>query len=369
MNFPGTDAITHRTVSRRDFVRGGLGMSLSLTLLGNAACTASAPASASAATVVPPQRARGDAWTSVRDHGARGDGVHDDTAAFRRAIDSLPDDGGTVEVPAGTYVIDPTRRTSLRSRMHLKLAPDAQLTAKPNAQERSFVLMAALVDDVEISGGRILGDRDVHLGSTGEWGHGIALYGARRVTVRDIHVSRCWGDGIGIGGKRVGGRRSKNFPSPCEDVVLSGVTCTGNRRQGLTIGHSRDVRVHDSEFSHTGGTAPQAGIDIEPDAPGNALRVHIENCRMNNNRGCGIQIYKRSNGVTIRDCTIEDNGAFGVLAVGTTNGLIVDNLIRRNGQKGIALRDTATNYQASRNSLSDNRLRRRKRPGSGTRDE
>lgn len=356
---------THTALSRRDFVRGGVGVSLSLALLGSAACTMAA----SATTIVPPQRARGNARISVRDHGAWGDGVHDDTDAFQRAIAALPDDGGTVEVPAGNYVIDPTRRTALRSRMHLELAPDAQLTAKPNALERAYVLMAALVSDIEISGGRILGDRDAHLGTTGEWGHGIALYGVSRVTVRDIHVSRCWGDGIGIGGKRVGGKGSKAFPTASEDVVISGVTSTGNRRQGLTIGHSHDVRVHDSEFSYTAGTSPEAGIDIEPDKPGNAMRVHIENCRMNNNRGCGIQVYKRTSGVTIKDCTIEHNGAFGVLAVETTDGLIVDNVIRGNGKKGIALRGDTRDYRTSQNSVSDNQLRQRNRPGAKARDD
>jgi parallel beta-helix repeat protein len=320
--------------------------------------------SASAATLVPPSRARGSARTSVRDHGARGDGVHDDSAAFQRAIDAQPDDGGTVEVPAGTYLIDPTRRTSLRSRMHLELAPEAQLKAKPNAEQRAYVLMAALVSDIEISGGRILGDRDTHHGSTGEWGHGIALYGASRVTVRDILVSRCWGDGIGIGGKRPGGKK-KLAPVPSQDIVLSGVTCTGNRRQGLTIGHSRDVRVHDCEFSDTAGTLPQCGIDIEPDAPGTAVRAHIENCVVRGNRGSGIQIHKRSSDITVKGCTIENNGGYGVLAVGTMDGLIVDNLIRGNGLQGIGLRGGTRNYQASRNDLSGNRLRQRGPPGAG----
>ena len=51
-----------------------------------------------------------------------------------------------------------------------------------------------------LSGGRIIGDRDNHLGTTGEWGHGIMIRGSSRVTVRDIHISRCWGDGVSIGG-------------------------------------------------------------------------------------------------------------------------------------------------------------------------
>lgn len=280
--------------------------------------------------------------------------MHDDTDAFQRAIAALPDEGGTVEVPADTYLIDPTRRTALRSRMHLELAPDAQLRAKPNAQKWAYVLMAALASDIEIYGGRILGDRDQHPGIGGEWGHGIALYGAKRVTVRNIHISRCWGDGIGIGGKRPGGRKSLAPLIPSEDVVLSGVTCIGNRRQGLSIGHSRHVRVHDSEFSDTGGTKPGCSIDIEADLPGEAQHVHVENCVMRNNRGSGVQIWKRCNDVTIKGCTIENNHGYGVLAIQASDSLIVGNLIRGNRLKGIALRGGTRDFQLIENSLSGN---------------
>ncbi len=49
----------------------------------------------------PPARVR---VVNVRDEGARGDGVTDDTAAFQRAIRSVPG-GGVVFVPAGRYVL------------------------------------------------------------------------------------------------------------------------------------------------------------------------------------------------------------------------------------------------------------------------
>jgi parallel beta-helix repeat protein len=309
-----------------------------------------------------PRRERGGTRIDVRSTGARGDGVTDDTAAFQRAIDGLPADGGTVAVPDGDYLIDPTRSVQLRSRMHLQLAPGARLLAKPNAEEKTFVLEVARVNDVEISGGRIVGDRDKHLGTTGEWGHGIAIYGAKRVTVRDIHVSRCWGDGIGIAGKRAKKTDKRIMADPSEDVVLANVISTGNRRQALTIGHSRDVRVYHCRFSDTAGTAPQCGIDLEPDKPHDVRRALIENCRIDGNQGSGIQVYLRVYDVTIRGCTIENNRRHGILAVAAVNGVIEDNQIHGNGSAGVGLKGPTRNYEIRGNRFRNNSVRRRSRP-------
>src|SRR5205085_182987 len=101
-----------------------------------------------------------------------------------------------VTVPAGRYLLDPLRSVRLRSGVQLQLDAAAMLLAMPNAAERSVLLLAEGVSDVVISGGRVLGERERHLGSGGEWGHGIQLRGAQRVTLRDIHVANFWGDGI-----------------------------------------------------------------------------------------------------------------------------------------------------------------------------
>ena len=58
------------------------------------------------ALTTPPTRARGTTLRNVKDYGAFGDGIHDDTAAIQAAINSLPTTGGTVTVPPGTYLID-----------------------------------------------------------------------------------------------------------------------------------------------------------------------------------------------------------------------------------------------------------------------
>lgn len=307
------------------------------------------------AAYAPAARARGGTTLNVMNYGALGNGANDDTTAFQAAIDALPSAGGTVVVPAGTYVIDPVRNVRLRSNMHLQLADGARLMAKRNNQERAYVLMVYKVSNVEISGGQIVGDRDNHLGSTGEWGHAIMIRGASKVTVRDIHLSKCWGDGISIGGAMVTGAPTV----PCNDVVIANVVCTGNRRQGMTVGCASNVKVYDSEFSDTNGIAPGCGIDIEPDANDSRITttVHIENCLIRNNQGNGILIYKRVSGVTVKKCVIEYNGGHGILTIGPDSGYIAQNTIRHNYLVGMMFGAETKGYQYSGNVSRNNNTR------------
>jgi len=45
--------------------------------------------------------------TSVKEYGAIGDGQTDDTAAIQAAIDAMPDAGGVIYLPIGTYLVRP----------------------------------------------------------------------------------------------------------------------------------------------------------------------------------------------------------------------------------------------------------------------
>lgn len=297
-------------------------------------------------------RSRGAARISVRDTGARGDGVHDDTAAFQRAIDALTDAGGTVEVPAGRYLIDAERSVRLRSRMHLQLADDAVLVAKPNDVERAYVLYVHRAEDVEISGGRIAGERHAHRGTTGEWGMGIQILGGSRVTVRDMRIADCWGDGIYTGAAGPPARKAYG-----QDIVVARVACIGNRRQGLSIGGCNDVQVVDSEFSDTHGTSPQCGIDIEPGKGEWARRVQIRSCRLRRNAAYGINVFERAHDVAIEDCTIEDNRSCGVVTVGASDVKIIGNTIRNNGSTGVFIKQGSTGVVVRDNIFRNNYAR------------
>lgn len=337
--------------TRRDFLHRALLCSISMLLARGAEASPATP-------YKPPVRLRGKAHVGVRDFGAMGDGIHDDTSAFERAIGALPADGGTVNVGSGTYLIDALRAVKLRSRMHLAMAPGARLVAKPNASKSSRVLFIDSVNEVEISGGEIVGEREKHLGTEGEWGHGIKVKGAERVTIRDIHISKCWGDGIVVGPKPV--RRAPYVMS--RDVVVANVVCTGNRRQGLSIGNVIGMRVQSCEFSFTHGTSPQCGIDVEPDKDfdgrGFCDQVHIEDCLVRGNAVYGINVWKRTRNVTVLRCRIEENKSCGLVTRGLAGGRIASNTFRDNGSTGLFLQEGTVDCEVSGNVFQGNYAKR-----------
>ncbi len=77
----------------------------------------------------------------VKKFGAVGDGKTKDTAAVQKAIDECTKGkgGGTVEVPAGTYVVAPI---SLKSNMTLHLAEDATLLGSPDREDYPKTIFA-----------------------------------------------------------------------------------------------------------------------------------------------------------------------------------------------------------------------------------
>lgn len=317
--------------------------------------------SASADTFTPPVRTRGETRLDVKNYGAVGNGIKDDTKAFQNAINALPADGGTVVVPAGNYLITTDFRNAdksvkgdgysikLRSNMHLELSPEATLIAKPNKEKAYAVIYAQDLNNVEISGGKIVGDRDQHMGTEGEWGHGVMIKACNQVTVRNMHISNCWGDGIDIGGKS--GQKSPLKQS--DDVVISNVICTNNRRQGLSITEAKNIQVWNSEFNNTNGTAPQCGIDIEPARGNDAQNIHIENCSMLNNHAYGILVFKRIKNVTIKNCKMAGN-SLGIVCDAPADAYISFNEIHNNRKMGLLAKDSTNTIKLFQNTFYEN---------------
>jgi parallel beta-helix repeat protein len=330
--------------ARRGFLRASLLLAVPLALPFLSVAVAAGelpPPDGAAATVV-----------NVRDKGARGDGAHDDTAAIQMAIDALPASGGTVIIPDGNYMVDAARSINLRSNTHLQMTAAATLSALPNDLERSYVLKVWRADNVQITGGRIVGERAGHRGTTGEWGYGINIQASNNVSVVGTQVSDCWGDGIWIGGL---GRRASVTVST--QVTLDHVVSTNNRRQGLSIGPVRGVTVMHSTFSNTHGTKPQAGIDIEPQGQGPARDITFSDCTITGNQGSGLEVHENVSGVVLKRCKIQDNNGYGVLVGGASGLTIADNVIVGNGLVGVAMSAKASDARIDGNTLTGNSAR------------
>jgi polygalacturonase len=290
---------------------------------------------------------------NVRDKGAKGDGVHDDTSAFQAAVNALPPSGGTVTVPSGNYVIDAMRSVNLRSNMLLQLAPDATLTAIANSSPRSHVIKVWNANNVRITGGRIVGERNTHTGAGGEWGYGLNIQSSNHVRVSNMHISDCWGDGIWIGALGPDGKAT-----PSTDVVIDNVVSTNNRRQGLSIGPVDGVVISNSIFSGSNGTKPEAGIDIEPQAQGIARNITIDHCTIGGNHGTGMEIHYNVSNVTVKNCTIDGNNGYGLMSADNPSQLtIVDNVITGNGLVGLVIAGQTSHVKATGNTLSGNSAR------------
>ena len=294
----------------------------------------------------------GAATVNVRNAGALGDGQHDDTAAFQAAINSLPVTGGTVTVPAGRYMINTLKSINMRSNTRLQMDPSAQLVAIPNSSGRYNVITAVRVNNVEIAGGSIIGDRVAHIGDTGEWGMGIYILGSSEVFVHNVNVSNCWGDGVYVGA--YGGFTGLITVVPSSNITLNHVISTGNRRQGLSFGPVRHAYVVNSTFSNTSGTAPQAGIDIEPSTQGIARDIRIEFSTINGNAGNGVELHENATGVVVKSSTIKGNQGYGVLGTGVVSAWIAVNHITENRYSGIGMVGTTRDVNITNNAVTYN---------------
>lgn len=250
------------------------------------------------------------------------DSTSSDHKMIQMAIDYAANNNYTgVFVPDGEYNIDAAGVNGemgilLKDNLHLRLADNAILKAIPNNVGTYYILRAHNVQNLKISGGKIIGERTTHSGTTGEWGMGIDLRNTRNVKIENVYVADCWGDGIYIG-------KGSNY-----NVQIKSVICDNNRRQGMSITSADSILVVNSKFKNTNGTAPQAGIDLEPNTGNLVTNVEIFNCEFSNNLGRGFDIVGLTGTisyVTIDSCRFSNNNT-GISISHAANNISITNV-------------------------------------------
>jgi len=244
----------------------------------------------------------------------------DATDAIQGAIDS----GASVVVVPNVGEPWVVRPLFLRSNLHLVLKPGVVLEAKRNEfhDMHDSVLTAFEVENVyvEAYGAIIRMHKSDYVSDAyepSEWRHGVELQGAANVEIAGLHVEQSGGDGMYVGStwdsRRVISR----------DVLVRDCVMVDNYRNGMTIAAAENLVVEDCLFSDTSGTAPQAGLLVEPgDRPDHLRNVRVRNCVARGNAGTGIManLTKHSNlsdpvDVIIEDCTVVDSVQPGLRAI------------------------------------------------------
>lgn len=220
---------------------------------------------------------------NVQDFKAVSDDTVDDTKQIQEAIDYVSNKGGgVVNFPKGKYLIDAVKSIQLRDNITLKFKNGSTLKALPNNAAGYEILRIHDVKSVAILGKvKIVGERNEHIGNTGEWGMGISIKGAENVRVENSLIQDCWGDGLYIGKTE-----KKNFS---KNITIKNLEFQNNRRQGISVISAINLSIINPVISNTKGTPPESGIDLEPNHPSEYLQnIKIINPSTSGNEGYGL---------------------------------------------------------------------------------
>ncbi|MEA3246760.1 MAG: right-handed parallel beta-helix repeat-containing protein, partial [Gemmatimonadota bacterium] len=160
---------------------------------------------------------------------------------------------------------------------------------------------------------------DPELYEKAEWRHCLTLRSVRNVNIYGLTLRDSGGDGIYLGR----GPGEPNFNVHIRDLV-----CDNNYRQGISVITAENLLIEDTILRNTSGTAPQAGIDFEPNSADEPLvNCVMRNCLTENNNGCGYVLYLRnlnadSEPVSVRFENCRAIGDHGYAASLTTDGSV-----------------------------------------------
>ncbi len=116
---------------------------------------------------------------------------------------------------------------------------------------------------------------------TGEWRMALKILGSRNVLVEGLMLRDSGGDGVYLG----------RGATLCRDITLRDLVVDNHRRQGMSVITVEGLEIEGCAFLNTNGTAPQSGIDFEPNAPDDKLTdIVLRDCWFAGNMTSGVML-------------------------------------------------------------------------------
>ena len=244
------------------------------------------------------------------------------TKALQAAIDSGADKV-IVQNVGKPWIVD---KIQLASDQELYFEKDCVILAKRGAfkGKNDSLFTATLKQNVTLNGNGAtfrMWKVDYHTDAyaKAEWRNCLSILSCTNMKVYGLTLADSGGDGIYLGVAKSGVTNT--------NVHIKDVICDGNNRQGISVISAENLLIEDTVLKNTSGTAPQAGIDFEPNHPGEKIvNCVMRNCVAENNAGGAYALYLRPLvgtsapiSVRIEDCVSRGTNAISV-SLNTSNG-------------------------------------------------
>ena len=201
---------------------------------------------------------------SVKDFGAVGDGVADDTAAIQAAVTAA----AAVYVPAGTYVVNVVTldaNTEIYGdgaasiiKQSASFVGGSQGSLYANSGSAGSQVNNIIIRDLRVEG------TNISAPTFSEFKHLVSLNGVRNALVENVQFIGFQGDGLYIGSGINGGDERHNTNVIVRNCFFDGIN--KENRNGVSAIDCNGLLVDGNYFTRCTKSTMPGAIDIEPDA-------------------------------------------------------------------------------------------------------
>lgn len=238
-------------------------------------------------------------WVNVKDFGAVGDGITDDTTAIKNAVKEINQKGGTLYFPYGVYLVSAQKYQDTILNINSEKVIIVEMNSstiklKENNYPYYNIFMINKSADVYVKNGTLIGDRIRHdytgyteKSRTHEFGYGIYVYYSNKVVISNMNISQMTGDAVI--------NKTGTSSGTTNYTLIENSELSYSRRQGLSVLDTDKIELNNVYIHHIGtfdginGTAPKSGIDVEPASGTKVVNsIVLNNVKIENTESFGI---------------------------------------------------------------------------------